>query len=167
MEVLHAPWRIQYILGPKTPADGSGGSIFTRIAQSSDDEANLVIARGRSCFAMLNNYPYNGGHLMVIPYREVPDFDDLLDDELLEMMKLTRRCQHALTKAMQPHGFNIGVNLGKVAGAGIQEHLHIHIVPRWTGDTNFMPVIGGTNVVPEALKETAAKLRQALAQIPN
>jgi ATP adenylyltransferase len=163
MEVLHAPWRIEYILGPKTPTDGGGGSIFTRIAQSSDDEANLVIARGRTCFAMLNNFPYNGGHLMVLPYREVPNFDDLLDDELLELMKLTRRCQHALTKAMQPHGFNIGVNLGRVAGAGIQEHLHIHIVPRWTGDTNFMPAIGSTVVLPEALHETAAKLRAALA----
>lgn len=162
MEALHAPWRIEYILGPKKETDG--GSIFTRIAQSSDDEANLVIARGRTCYAMLNNFPYNGGHLMVIPYREVPNFDDLLDNELLELMKLTRRCQHALGKAMQPHGFNIGVNLGKVAGAGIQEHLHIHIVPRWTGDTNFMPVIANTNVVPEALKETAAKLRAALAE---
>jgi ATP adenylyltransferase len=166
MEILHAPWRIEYILGPKTPP-GGGCSIFTRIAQSSDDEANLVIARGRTCFAMLNNYPYNGGHLMVIPYREVPDFDNLLDDEMLELLKLTRRCQQALTKAMQPHGFNIGVNLGKVAGAGIQEHLHIHIVPRWTGDTNFMPVIANTNVVPEAIRETAAKLRAALAEQEN
>ena len=161
MEALHAPWRIQYILGSKTPP--GDGSIFTRIAQSSDDEENLVIARGRTCFAMLNNFPYNGGHLMVLPYREVPDFTDLLDDELLELMKLTRRCQQALSKVMQPHGFNIGVNLGKVAGAGIQEHLHIHIVPRWTGDSNFMPVIANTTVVPEALKETAAKLRAALA----
>ena len=162
MEVLHAPWRIEYILGPKAPP--GGGSIFTRIAQSNDDEANHVVARGRSCFAMLNTYPYSGGHLMVIPYREVPDFDELLDDELLEMMKLTRRCQHALAKAMQPHGFNIGVNLGRVAGAGIEQHLHIHIVPRWTGDSNFMPVIANTTVVPEALKETAAKLRAALAE---
>ena len=161
MEALHAPWRIQYILGSKTPP--GDGSIFTRIAQSSDDEENLVIARGRTCFAMLNNFPYNGGHLMVLPYREVPDFTDLLDDELLELMKLTRRCQQALSKVMQPHGFNIGVNLGKVAGAGIQEHLHIHIVPRWMGDSNFMPVIANTTVVPEALKETAAKLRAALA----
>ena len=101
---------------------------------------------------------------MVIPYREVPNFDSLLDDELLELMKMTRRCQHALQKAMQPHGFNIGVNLGRVAGAGIEEHLHIHVVPRWTGDCNFMPVIGNTTVVAEALKETAAKLRAALAQ---
>src|SRR5882724_4247868 len=155
MEALHAPWRIQYILGPKT--EPNGGSIFTRVAQSNDDEGNHVIARARSCFAMLNTFPYSGGHLMVIPYREVPDFDDLMDDELLELMKLTRRCKIALLKTMQPHGFNIGVNLGRVAGAGIVEHLHVHVVPRWTGDTNFMPVIANTTVVPEALKETAAK----------
>lgn len=162
METLHAPWRIQYILGPKNPPDG--GSIFTRIAQANDDEANYVIARGRTCFAMLNNFPYNAGHLMVLPYREVPDLHDLTDGELLEMMHLVRRCQRALTKAMQPHGFNIGLNLGKVAGAGIQEHLHIHIVPRWTGDVNFMPVLADTAVLPEALRETAAKLRAALAE---
>jgi ATP adenylyltransferase len=161
MQSLHAPWRIQYILGPKTPP--GDGSIFTRIAQSSDDEANHVIARSRTCFAMLNTYPYNGGHLMVIPYKEVPDFDLLTDDELLDMMKLVRRCQHALTNTMNPQGFNIGVNLGQPAGAGIKEHLHIHIVPRWTGDTNFMPVLADTHVVPEALTDTAAKLRAALA----
>jgi ATP adenylyltransferase len=161
METLHAPWRIQYILGPKTsPGDGS---IFTRIAQANDDEANYVIARGRACFAMLNNFPYNAGHLMVLPYRAVPDLGDLTDGELLEMMHLVRRCQKALTQAMQPQGFNIGLNLGRAAGAGIQEHLHIHIVPRWTGDVNFMPVLANTTVLPEALKETAAKLRAALA----
>ena len=161
MEALHAPWRIEYILGPKT-APG-GGSIFTRLAQANDDVAAHIVARGRSCFAMLNTYPYAGGHLMVIPYREVPDFDDLTDGEMLELMKLTRRCQHALTLTMQPHGFNIGVNLGRVAGAGIEQHLHIHIVPRWPGDANFMPVIANTAVLPEALLETAAKLRAALA----
>jgi len=162
METLHAPWRIQYILGPKNPP--GGGSVFTRIAQANDDEANHVIARGRTCFAMLNNFPYNAGHLMVLPYREVPDFNDLTDGELLEMMHLVRRCQRALTTAMQPHGFNIGVNLGRIAGAGIEQHLHIHIVPRWTGDVNFMPVLADTTILPEALKETAAKLRAALAQ---
>jgi ATP adenylyltransferase len=163
MEPLHAPWRIQYILGPKTSS--GDGSVFTRIAQANDDEANHVVARERTCFAMLNTYPYNGGHLMVIPYKEVKDFDELTDGELLELMKLTRRCQHALAKAMKPDGFNIGVNLGKVAGAGIEQHLHVHIVPRWNGDTNFMPVLANTTVVPEALKETAAKLRAALADI--
>lgn len=160
MEPLHAPWRIQYILGPKAPP--GEGSIFTRIAQANDDEANLVIARERTCFAMLNTYPYNGGHLMVIPYKEVKDFDGLTDGEMLDLMKLLRRCQRALTTVMKPDGFNVGVNLGKVAGAGIEQHLHVHMVPRWNGDTNFMPVLANTTVVPEALKETAGKLRAAL-----
>lgn len=161
MEPLHAPWRIQYILGPKAPR--GNGSIFTRIAQSSDDEENYVIVRERTCFAILNTFPYTGGHLLVIPYREVPGLEDLMDGELLDLMKLTRRCQQALVAVMKPDGFNIGLNLGKVAGAGIEEHLHVHIVPRWNGDTNFMPVLANTTVIPEALKETAAKLRAALA----
>ncbi len=161
MEPLHAPWRIAYILGPKDPP--GDGSIFSCIARSSDDEAHYVIARDRTCFAMLNRFPYTGGHLMVIPYKEVPDFDGLTDGEMLDLMTLLRRCQHALTKVMNPNGFNIGVNLGRVAGAGIEQHLHIHIVPRWNGDTNFMPVLANTTVVPEALKDIATKLRAALA----
>lgn len=161
MDTLHAPWRIQYILAPKTKSTGQ--SIFTTIAQSSDDVENLVLARDKSCFALLNSYPYTGGHLMVIPYRQVPDFDGLTDEEMADLLKLMRRCQHALKKVMSPHGFNIGVNLGKVAGAGIEEHLHLHLVPRWDGDTNFMPVIAGATVLPEALKDLAAKLRAALA----
>ena len=163
MEVLHAPWRIDYILAPKRPAPDGEASLFTRIAQSGDDEANYVVARTRSCYAVLNAFPYNGGHLMVVPYKQTAGFDDLTDDELLDLMKLLRRCQAALRTVMKPHGFNVGVNLGKVAGAGIVEHLHLHLVPRWDGDTNFMPVIAGTSVVPEALKELAAKLRAALA----
>lgn len=161
MESLHAPWRIDYILGPKSPV--SDQSLFSRIGQSSDDEANYVIARGRTCYALLNAYPYNGGHLMVVPYRQTADWNDLDDGELLELMQMVRRCQNALRATMKPHGFNIGVNLGKVAGAGIVEHLHVHIVPRWEGDVNFMPLLAGTTVVPEALRETAAKLRTALA----
>ena len=101
---------------------------------------------------------------MVAPYKQVPDFNELTDGEILDLMKLTRRCQNALAKVMKPHGFNIGVNLGNVAGAGIAEHLHIHVVPRWNGDTNFMPVIANTTVMPEALKDVAAKLRAALAE---
>jgi len=162
MEALHAPWRIEYILGPKR-ANGDA-SIFTAIAQSTEDEANHVIARGKSCFAVMNNYPYNAGHLLIVPYREVPDLADLNDDELLELMQLCRRCQAALRKSMNPCGFNIGLNLGQVAGAGIREHLHLHVVPRWNGDTNFMPALGQTAVIPEAVTETAAKLRTALAQ---
>ena len=161
MDSLHAPWRIEYILARK-PELKEG--LFARIAQSSDDAANLVIVRDRSCFALLNRYPYNGGHLMVVPYKEVPDMNGLTDDELADLWKLVRRCTNALTAAMKPDGFNIGINLGKVAGAGIADHLHIHIVPRWSGDTNFMPVIAHTGVVPDALNEIAANLRAELGK---
>jgi ATP adenylyltransferase len=161
MEQLHAPWRMEYILAPKSELSQS---LFTQIAQSSDDEAHHVIARARTCYALLNRYPYTGGHLMVVPYKQAPDLDGLTDEEVLDLMKLTRRCQNALTQVMKPDGFNIGLNLGKVAGAGIQGHLHIHVVPRWQGDTNFMPVLANTIVLPEALREVAAKLRAALAQ---
>jgi ATP adenylyltransferase len=161
MESLHAPWRIEYILSPK-PELKEG--LFARIAQSSDDEANLVVVRDRTCFALLNRYPYNGGHLMVVPYKEVPDLNGLTDEEVADLWKLVRRCLNALTAVMKPDGFNVGINLGKVAGAGILEHLHIHIVPRWNGDTNFMPVIAGTGVVPDALKDIAAKLRAELGK---
>jgi ATP adenylyltransferase len=161
MDILHAPWRIEYILAPK-PELKPG--LFTRIAQSSDDEANYVIARDRTCFALLNAYPYVGGHLLTVPYKEVPDLHGLTDEELADLWKLTRRCMTALTAVMRPDGFNVGMNLGRVAGAGIVEHLHIHVVPRWNGDTNFMPVIANTTVLPEALKEVAAKLRAALAR---
>ena len=161
MESLHAPWRIEYILSPK-PELKSG--LFARIAQSSDDEANLVVARARTCFALLNRYPYNGGHLMVVPYKEVPDLNGLTDEELADLWKLVRRCTNALTAVMKPDGFNVGINLGKIAGAGIAEHLHIHVVPRWNGDTNFMPVIANTGVVPDALADIAAKLRVELGK---
>src|SRR6266850_4591480 len=160
MEPLHAPWRIEYILAPKQP---NADELFTRIAQSSDDEANYVIARDRTCYALLNTYPYTGGHVMAVPYKQVPDLNGLTDEEIAGLMKLVRRCQNALTKVMKPDGFNIGINLGKVAGAGILGHLHVHIVPRWLGDTNFMAVLASTTVVPEALRDVAAKLRAALA----
>ncbi len=161
MEWLHAPWRIEYILAPKPVLTES---LFTRIAQSDQDEANLVVARARTCFALLNAFPYTGGHLMVVPYKQTPDLDGLEDEELTELLKLTRRCQKALRQVMKPDGFNIGLNLGKVAGAGILEHVHLHIVPRWQGDTNFMPVLANTTVLPQALRELASRLREALAQ---
>jgi ATP adenylyltransferase len=160
MEPLHAPWRIAYLLGPK-PAPAAG-ELFKQIAQSNDDEANLVIARDRTCFAVLNRYPYTGGHLLVVPYKQTPDLNGLTGEELSDLMQLTLRCQNALTAVMQPHGFNIGINIGASAGAGIVDHVHLHIVPRWNGDTNFMPVIAGATVVPEALSEVAAKLRAQL-----
>lgn len=161
MESLHAPWRIQYILAPKPPP--SDESLFTRIAQSNDDAANHVVVREKTCFALLNTYPYTGGHLLVVPYRQAGNLDELTDDELCDLMKLTRRCQRVLTKLMNPDGFNIGLNLGKVAGAGIVDHVHLHIVPRWAGDTNFMPIIANTTVVPQALDDLAARLRAGFA----
>ena len=160
MDSLHAPWRIEYILAPK-PELKTG--LFTRIAQSSEDVANFVIVRDRTCFALLNRYPYNGGHLMVVPYKEAADLNGLTDDEVGDLWKLVRRCIAALTAVMKPDGFNVGINLGQCAGAGIVEHLHVHIVPRWNGDTNFMPVLASTRVLPQALAELAAKLRAALA----
>ena len=161
MDSLHAPWRIEYILSPK-PELKEG--LFARIAQSSDDVGNLMVARDRTCFALLNRYPYNGGHMMVVPYKAAADLNGLTDEEGADLWKLVRRCLTALTVVMKPDGFNVGINLGKVAGAGIAEHLHIHIVPRWTGDTNFMPVIAGTGVLPDALKEIAARLRAELGK---
>jgi ATP adenylyltransferase len=161
MESLYAPWRIQYILAPKPAA--ADPSIFATIAHSTDDEANYVVARDRTCYALLNTHPYTGGHLMIVPYKQVAELQALTDEEVSDLMKLLRRCQSALTRLMKPDGFNIGINQGRAAGAGIEQHLHIHVVPRWIGDTNFMPVVAGTTVVPEALTELAVKLRAELA----
>lgn len=160
MKSLHAPWRIEYILDPNREQDQ--GSIFSDVACSKDDIGNHVIARTRSSFALLNSYPYNGGHVLVLPYREVQDTCDLVNEELLDLMLLVNRCKKAIVKVMKPVGFNIGINLGCVAGAGIESHLHIHVVPRWEGDTNFMPVTGQTHVLPEALVDIASKLRTVL-----
>ncbi|MDA1272517.1 MAG: HIT domain-containing protein [Verrucomicrobia bacterium] len=162
MEPLHAPWRIDYILAPKPPP--SEESLFSRIAQSNDDEGNHVVVRERTCYAVLNTFPYNGGHLMVIPYRQASNLGDLTDEELCDLMRLTRRSVTVLKEVMNPDGFNIGLNLGKAAGAGIEEHLHFHVVPRWSGDTNFMPVIAKTTVLPQALSELATRLRAVFSK---
>jgi ATP adenylyltransferase len=161
MDHLHAPWRIDYILSPKEPQGDE--SLFTRIAQSGDDVANLVVHRDKTCYVMMNRYPYNGGHLMVVPYKQVAELEDLDDQELADLMRLSQRSIKVLKEVMQPQGFNVGLNLGRVAGAGIREHLHLHVVPRWNGDTNFMPVIGNTAVLPEALEALAEKLRTVFA----
>lgn len=127
------------------------------------DEDNLVLARGETSFVILNLYPYNTGHLMVAPYRHVGELEDLSHEEVDEVWVWTRRSVAAHREASQPQGFNIGINLGTVAGAGVPDHFHLHVVPRWGGDTNFMPVIGDTKVLPELLKETYAKLKPLLA----
>jgi ATP adenylyltransferase len=148
MEQLWAPWRIRYILGER-----ESGCFFCRKSQESDDAKNHVVIRARTCFALLNTYPYNAGHLMVAPYKHTGDLDDLAESELSELMSLTRRCKQLLSRAIKPHGFNIGINIGRTAGAGVLDHVHVHIVPRWDGDTNFMPVLADTHVVPQALDE--------------
>jgi len=143
-------------------AEKTPGCIFCEFPKKGDDEAFLILHRGKSCFVIMNAFPYNPGHLMVVPYRHIAEYENLLDEELLEMNRLAGDCILALKKAMSPHGFNMGVNLGRIAGAGVEGHVHLHIVPRWSGDTNFITVTGQTRVLPEALPVTWAKLREAL-----
>ena len=150
---LWAPWRIEYITGPK-----SDQCIFCE-----PDPAHLV-ERGERCFALLNAFPYAPGHVMVAPNRHVGDLGDLDDGELLEVMQLAQRLVAAQRSTMNPDGFNVGLNLGRVAGAGIADHLHLHVVPRWEGDNNFMPVLGDTRVIPQALEEARKALVEALAR---
>ncbi|MCL0088256.1 HIT domain-containing protein [Dehalococcoidia bacterium] len=153
MEHLWAPWRMEYILGEE-----ERGCIFCEKPKQGTDAQNYILHRGERNFCMLNIYPYNPGHLMVAPYRHVARLEELNDEELLEHFRLVGRCVSVLRETVSPSGFNIGINLGKVAGAGVEDHIHTHIVPRWEGDTNFMPVISHTRVLPEALAETYARL---------
>lgn len=126
-----------------------------------DSDKNLVLYRGRHCFVIMNLYPYNNGHLMVAPYRHENDLLKLTPEEIAESGELTKLCIRALNRTMRPHGFNIGLNLGRVAGAGLEEHLHLHVVPRWNGDTNFMPIIAEMKVVSESLRESYRRLKKA------
>jgi ATP adenylyltransferase len=158
MEHLWAPWRNLYVV----QIAGATGDVFAEIARSSDDEANHVLARGKSCFAVLNLYPYATGHLMVVPYRAVQDIDDLGDDETLELMTMLKRLKAAVTQAYHPHGFNVGINIGAAAGAGIESHLHVHLVPRWRNDANFMSTVAQTRVHPNDLASVYQEIRKAL-----
>jgi ATP adenylyltransferase len=160
MQHLWAPWRMGYIRGPKEE-----GCFFCRKTQENKDAANYVLVRDCTCFAMLNSFPYSPGHLMVAPYKHTGEMDDLSEQELADLMLLTRRCRQLLTRVVQPHGFNIGFNLGAVAGAGVLDHLHLHIVPRWQGDTNFMPVVSDTKVLPQALDEIYQLLKTGLDHV--
>jgi ATP adenylyltransferase len=153
---LWAPWRIEYIAAPK-----SGCCFICDKARSGSDEANHVIGRGRTSFVLLNDFPYNSGHIMVAPYRHVADLTDLTSAELAEVLELVIRGERMLKQLMGPDGFNFGFNLGAAAGAGLREHVHGHLVPRWVGDTNFMPVLADTRVVPQALTDTTRLLRAA------
>ena len=140
------------------------GCIFCTKPQANEDRKNFIIIRDKTCFAMMNLFPYNSGHLMVASYKHTAELDDLTETELADLMLLTRRCKRLLAAVIQPQAYNIGINLGLTAGAGFADHLHVHIVPRWNGDTNFMPVIADTTILPEALTDLAAKLRAALVQ---
>ncbi|WP_020573669.1 HIT domain-containing protein [Actinopolymorpha alba] len=160
-ERLWTPHRMAYILGENKPSGpGDEGCPFCEIPQRSDEDG-LVVTRGKYAYVVLNLYPYNPGHLMVCPYRHVADYPDLTGEETLEVGELTKQAMTALRTASGAHGFNIGINQGPVAGAGIAAHLHQHVVPRWSGDTNFMPVIGRTKVLPQLLRDTRELLAGA------
>jgi ATP adenylyltransferase len=154
VEHIWAPWRMEFILGDKPE-----GCILCDRPKGEEDKLSLILYRGMQNFVILNKYPYNPGHLMISPYRHVPSLEELTDEELWEHFDLVRKSTTALRKAFQPAAFNIGINIGKTAGAGIGDHIHTHVVPRWDGDTNFMPVVADTRVMPEALASTYDKLK--------
>ena len=161
MERLWSPWRLAYVTGT---SNDSAGCIFCDVSVPGTSEGNpsrnmLVLAHGRDCYVILNLYPYNNGHLMVVPRRHVGSLASATSDELSELMQFTRDAEVALTEAYQPQGINVGINLGRSAGAGVVDHVHVHLVPRWTGDTNFMSVVGNTRVLPEEMGESARRLR--------
>jgi len=162
MERLWSPWRLAYVTSTTSKPDAC---IFCDVtspgngAPGDPDRDQLVLVHGRDCYVILNLYPYNNGHLMVVPRRHIGSLASANTDELSELMAFVRDAEVALTEAYQPEGINVGINLGRPAGAGIVDHVHVHLVPRWTGDTNFMSVVGNTRVLPEDMNETAARLR--------
>lgn len=160
MKQLWAPWRLQYIGAPKPK-----GCIFCAAASGTDDRTALIVHRGTLAFVIMNLFPYNSGHVMVVPYRHLPRLGDLSDAEKLEAMSLLDLTIRAQEMALHPEGTNVGINLGRAAGAGIEDHLHVHVVPRWVGDTNFMPVLGDTKVIPEHLESTYQRLHDAFAAL--
>jgi ATP adenylyltransferase len=154
---LWAPWRIGYI---QALSKGSDCFICHYLANPQDDNDNLVLWRSARGIVVLNRFPYNNGHLLIAPVRHIQELDQATDEELMEMTKLVRESQKALSLAIEPHGFNVGMNFGRCAGAGLPEHLHIHLVPRWSGDTNFMNVCSDTDVISQSLTELFEQLKQ-------
>lgn len=155
MKRLWSPWRMKYIKSPKQK-----GCVFCKVLSCEDDAKNNVLYRGKDVFVILNAYPYTSGHLMVLPNIHVPALDDLTPEIRAGMMELVNKAIQVLTEVYQPQGFNVGINLGEAAGAGIEEHLHIHVVPRWHGDVNFMTAVGETRVLPEALEDTYRRVME-------
>ncbi|MBN2186794.1 MAG: HIT domain-containing protein [Dehalococcoidia bacterium] len=158
MEQIWAPWRIEYIENPK-----EGSCVLCQKPKESNDEANFILYRGQHNFVILNAFPYNPGHLMVVPYQHTANLQDLTHEKIIEHFDIIKKGLELLKLTLKPAGFNIGLNIGKVAGAGIEGHLHTHIVPRWQGDTNFMPVLSDTRVLSEALTATYRKLKANLS----
>jgi ATP adenylyltransferase len=150
---LWTPWRMAYIKSNKEM-----GCIFCQKPQEDKSKENYILHRSRDVYVIMNKYPYNNGHLMIVPYRHVPSLKDLQEEELNELARVVKKCEIALEESLHPDGFNIGINLGKAAGAGFAEHIHVHIVPRYFGDTNFMAAIGETKTIPELLTSTYQKL---------
>lgn len=171
MKHLWSPWRSAHInntvrtdeQNPQHSVEGSGESIFTRLHKDHEDEKNLILWRGELVFLIMNLYPYNNGHLLVVPYRQVADYEDLTGPEMIGLAYATELGIKCIKHALKPDALNVGMNLGKAAGAGIPDHLHTHILPRWHGDTNFMPALANTKVIPESLAETYQKLKTSLA----
>ncbi len=163
MKRMWSPWRAAYIETFTNPPrkKKSRKSIFLQALEANDDDKQFIVWRGKHCFVIMNRYPYNSGHMMIVPYRQVARFDELTDEELLDIMRTARKAIQALDATMRPEGFNFGANLGRASGAGINEHIHFHIVPRWNGDTNFMPVLTDTKVISEDMRATLVKLRRA------
>ncbi len=163
MDRLYSPWRLSYVTTASEPV---AGCIFCR-AVATDQVDPLVVARGGSAFVILNLYPYNSGHLMVVPNRHVASLAEVSAAERAELMDLTARAELAVTEVYRPQGINIGVNLGQAAGAGIADHLHVHVVPRWTGDTNFMSVVGNVRVLPEEVPASVERLRPVFERLAS
>lgn len=160
-EILWAPWRITYVEGSKEGSAGTG-DIFVDLPNANDDRTNLILYRGKTAFVMLNAFPYTNGHLMVAPYRQVAGIDKLDEAELLETNQLVAQAVRWLRHCYHPDGFNIGINMGSAAGAGIPIHLHWHVVPRWSGDTNFMTTVGKVRVMPQSLEHSYDRLREVI-----
>jgi ATP adenylyltransferase len=164
MKRMWSPWRSQYIASFRNPPKKKkrGESLFTSAERAGDDDAQLIVWRGKYCFVIMNRYPYNNGHLMVVPYRQTSDIQQLTRDELAEVMETVQRAIRALDAEMAPEAYNFGANIGKASGAGVAEHIHFHVVPRWNGDTNFMPVLSDTKVISQDIQDTLKKLRKRL-----
>ncbi|SPF67356.1 HIT-like domain [Propionibacterium ruminifibrarum] len=167
LQRLWTPHRASYVGGEGKPADSDAGPQcpFCRAPEAGDDEASLIVRRGRAAYVVLNLYPYNPGHLLVCPYRHVAEYADTTEDEAEEVARLTKQAIHVVRHVSAPAGFNIGMNQGDAAGAGIAAHLHQHVVPRWLGDTNFLPIIGRTKAVPQLLSDTRSLFADAWVEL--